>query len=233
MGKAIAEVCARRNHEVVLEVNSDSDPSWRDELKKADVAIEFTLPEAAEENLMACFQAGVPVVTGTTGWYNRFHEVKSACEDLNGSLFYASNFSVGVNLFFQMNRMLARLMTAHPEYSASMKEMHHIRKKDAPSGTAITLAEGIIAEHPGYEHWTSPEHPGNDKLSITSVREADIPGTHEITWTSDVDSIQITHQAFNRKGFAEGAVFAAEFLSGKKGIFTMSDLLNFTETHGL
>jgi 4-hydroxy-tetrahydrodipicolinate reductase len=233
MGKTIEKICLKRGHEVIMKVDADSDVQWKSELKNADVAIEFTEPHAAEENMLACFQAKVPVVTGTTGWYSRFEQVRLACEEADASLFYATNFSIGVNLFFQLNRTLARLMATHPEYEAKMEEIHHLRKKDAPSGTAITLSEAIIAEHPAYIRWSTPEISRNGDLQINSIREGDVPGTHEITYRSEVDEISIKHAAFNRLGFAEGAVVAAEFIFNKKGIFTMSDLLNDTQAHGL
>ena len=233
MGKAIEEVCLERGHTVVLKISRDDKASWKSKIKQADVAIEFTSPDSAEENLIQCFKSGVPVVTGTTGWYQRFDSVQDMCEDTQGALFYASNFSIGVNLFFQLNRTLSRIMATHPEYQASIAEEHHIRKKDAPSGTAITLADGIIAEHPAYIRWGTPELKREGDLEIKSLREGDIPGTHEIIYTSEIDQISITHKAFNRRGFAEGAVIAAEFLLGKKGVYTMSDLINITEPHGL
>lgn len=233
MGKTIEQVSLNRGHEIILKVDAHSDSSWKDEIKKADVAIEFTEPHAAEENMLACFQANVPVVTGTTGWYSRFEQVRLACEEADASLFYATNFSIGVNLFFQLNRTLARLMATHPEYEARIEEIHHTRKKDAPSGTAITLSEGILAEHPAYIRWSTPELSRSGDLQVNSIREGDVPGTHEITYRSEVDEISIKHAAFNRLGFATGAVVAAEFIINKKGIYTMSDLLNDTQTHGL
>lgn len=233
MGKTIEKICLSRGHEVVLKVDADTSQTWKKEISNADVAIEFTEPHAAEENMQVCFDAGIPVVTGTTGWYTRFEQVKLACESANGSLFYATNFSIGVNLFFQLNRTLARLMATHLDYTALMVETHHTRKKDAPSGTAITLAEGLLAEHPAYCRWNTPELARNGDLEIESIRENDVPGTHEVTYRSDVDEITIKHTAFSRQGFAEGAVVAAEFLVNKKGIYSMSDLLNETQSHGL
>lgn len=234
MGKAIEKVSLERGHEIVAVIDEKKTSGWKTELKKADVAIEFTAPEAAEENIMACFDAGIPVVTGTTGWYQRFEEVKDACEIAKGGLFYATNFSIGVNLFFQLNRILARIMATHPQYDGRIHEEHHNRKKDAPSGTAITLAESIIAEHPAYIRWGTPEHKLEGDLEISSLREGDIPGTHEIFYRSEVDEISIKHIAYSRQGFAEGAVVAAEFLaSRRKGVYNMSDLINITQPHGL
>ncbi len=234
MGKAIEATAKARGHEVVLRVHKSSNDDWKSELSKADVAIEFTQPEAAVENIYTCFEHKIPVVTGTTGWYDHLHEVSNRCLDMKQSLFYATNFSIGVNMFFQMNRFLARLMATQEDYTVMMEEIHHIRKKDAPSGTAITLAEGIIAEHPAYDSWRrSEEAPEMGDLPIHSIRTDDVPGTHSIVYRSGVDEINITHTAFSREGFALGAVRAAEFLQKKKGIYTMSDLLNFSMPHGL
>ena len=234
MGKVIEEKAIARGHEIVLRVTKDSDPSWKDALKNADVAIEFTQPEAAVQNIYTCFEQNIPVIIGTTGWFNHLHEVSDSCIDMNQALFYASNFSIGVNIFFQLNRQLARLMATHSSYQINMEELHHTRKKDAPSGTAITLAEGIIAEHPSYKAWRKSEEPIAPKsFPINSIRQDDIPGTHSIEYRSEIDSINITHTAFNRDGFALGAVVAAEFLHGKKGVFTMSDLLTNSSSHGL
>jgi len=233
MGKTIEKICLARGHKVILKVDADSDSAWKQEITKADVAIEFTEPHAAEENMQVCFDADVPVVTGTTGWYSRFEQVKLACEEAKGGLFYATNFSIGVNLFFQLNRSLARLMATHPDYSARMVETHHTKKKDAPSGTAISLAEGLLAEHPAYNRWIIPELARSGDLEIESIREGDVPGTHEVAYRSEVDEITIKHTAFSRQGFAEGAVVAAEFLHNKKGIYTMSDLINETQSHGI
>ncbi|MFM2286698.1 MAG: 4-hydroxy-tetrahydrodipicolinate reductase [Bacteroidota bacterium] len=234
MGKAIESRALALGHEVVLRVDKSSGPEWKSEIRNADVAIEFTQPEAAVENILICFENNVPVVTGTTGWYEHFHEICDRCLDMNQSLFHATNFSIGVNVFFQLNRHLARLMATQEAYSATMEEIHHIRKKDAPSGTAITLAEGIIAEHPAYDSWRladAPETAGD--LPIKAIRTDDVPGTHRISYRSTIDDITITHTAFNREGFAQGAVRAAEFLHGKKGVYSMSDLLNFSTPHGL
>lgn len=234
MGKVIEGKAIARGHEIVLRVTKDSDSSWKNELKNADVAIEFTQPEAAVENIYTCFEQNIPVITGTTGWFHQLHEVSDRCIDMNQALFYASNFSIGVNIFFQLNRQLARLMATHNAYEVGMEELHHTRKKDAPSGTAITLAEGIIAEHPTYKSWRKSEGSVVPlSLPIHSIRQDDIPGTHSISYYSEIDSIKITHTAFNRDGFAMGAVVAAEFLRGKKGVYTMSDLLTNSSLHGL
>jgi 4-hydroxy-tetrahydrodipicolinate reductase len=170
-------------------------------------------------------EAGVPVVCGTTGWLARFEEVKKICIEKNQAFFYASNYSIGVNLFFRLNVYLARLMNAHPEYFASMEEIHHIHKKDAPSGTAIALAEGMIKEHSGINKWVLGKNAQPGELSIHSKREGEVPGTHIVIYASKVDEIKISHEAYSRKGFAEGAVHAAAWLIGKKGVFGMKDLL--------
>ena len=234
MGKVIEDKAIARGHEIVLRVTKDSDPSWKDSLKHADVAIEFTQPEAAVQNIYTCFEHNIPVIIGTTGWFHQLHEVRDRCIDMNQALFYASNFSIGVNIFFQLNRQLARLMATHSSYQIGMEELHHTRKKDAPSGTAITLAEGIIAENPAYKTWRKSDEPNSPgSFPIHSIRQDDIPGTHCIEYRSEIDSINITHTAFNRDGFALGAVVAAEFLHGKKGVFTMSDLLTNSSSNGL
>ena len=234
MGKVIEEKANARGHEIVLRVTKDSDPSWKNDLSNADVAIEFTQPEAAVQNIYTCFEHNIPVISGTTGWFHHLHEVTDRCIDKNQALFYASNFSIGVNIFFQLNRQLARLMATQSSYQIGMEELHHIRKKDAPSGTAITLAEGIIAENPAYKTWRKSDEPNSPgSFPIHSIRQDDIPGTHCIEYRSEIDSINITHTAFNRDGFALGAVVAAEFLYGKKGVFTMSDLLTNSSSHGL
>lgn len=234
MGKAIEALAIARGHEVVLKVNKTSGSAWKEQLSLADVAIEFTQPEAAVENIYTCFEHNIPVVTGTTGWYAHLHEVSDRCLDMKQSLFYATNFSIGVNMLFQMNRFLARLMATQKDYAATMEEIHHIRKKDAPSGTAITLAEGIIAEHPVYDTWNrSEESTPDNSIPIHSIRTDDVPGTHHIVYQSEIDEIKLSHTAFNRQGFALGAVRAAEFLQGKNGVYTMSDLLNFSMPHGL
>jgi len=228
MGKAIEEIALLRGHSIVLKLTEEN-LNQRSAITTADVAIEFTNPESAASNIMMCFDANVPVVVGSTGWYQHFEAIKLQCETKNQSLFYATNFSLGVNIFFELNKTLAKMMSKHAEYKASITEIHHTKKKDAPSGTAITLAEGLISAHDGYHTYETniPEH-SSQILPITAIREADVPGTHTVNYTSDVDQISITHEAFSRKGFALGAVLAAEFLIGKKGIFTMNHLLNQT-----
>lgn len=226
MGKEIEKIALAQGHTIVLKVgrNNAADLAAAN-LEKADAAIEFTSPESAVNNILKCFEAGVPVVCGTTGWLKHFDEVKQLCLEKKQSFFYASNFSIGVNLFFRLNEYLARLTKAYPAYKPSMEEIHHIHKKDAPSGTAITLAEGLIKNHGGIEKWALQEKAHNGDLAITAKREGEVPGTHIIRYTSGCDEITIKHEAFNRTGFAEGSVVAATWLVGKKGVFGMNDLL--------
>jgi 4-hydroxy-tetrahydrodipicolinate reductase len=228
MGKAIEEIALERGHEIVLKLTEEN-LHQKELLASADLAIEFTTPESAAASIKLCFDANIPVVVGSTGWYQHFEEIKLQCETKNKALFYATNFSLGVNIFFELNKVLASIMSKHSEYKASITEIHHTKKKDAPSGTAITLAEGLLSEHAGYHSFetNSLDHAAQI-LPITAIREADVPGTHSIQYTSTVDQLTITHEAFSRKGFALGAVLAAEFLIGKKGIFTMKHLLNQT-----
>lgn len=227
MGKAIEEIALQKGHEVGLKINIDNtDDLTYENLQKADVAIEFTGPESAVGNLKICFEAGVPVVCGSTGWLSKWDEVKQYCIDKNGSLVYASNYSVGVNLFFEVNKYLAQLMEAHQDYDVKLEEIHHTEKKDAPSGTAITLAEQVLEKISRKKSWVNEEAKEGEQLEIVSKRIDPAPGTHKITYTSSIDDIEITHTAHNRKGFAGGAVLAAEFIVGRKGIFTMKDVLN-------
>jgi dihydrodipicolinate reductase len=226
MGHAIEEIAVQRGHEIVLKVSIENfEDNTIENIQKADVAIEFTGPEIAFDNVMKCLDAGVPVVSGSTGWLQRFDEAKKQCEAKNGALLYASNFSVGVNIFFALNKKLAELMAPHSEYDVSMTEVHHTQKKDAPSGTAITLAEGILQAFPQKKKWVNQHSNQPDELVIISERVDPAPGTHIISYTSAIDDIEIKHTAHNRKGFATGAVLAAEFLHQKKGIYSMSDVL--------
>ncbi|MCU0434364.1 MAG: 4-hydroxy-tetrahydrodipicolinate reductase [Bacteroidia bacterium] len=231
MGKVIERIATGRGHEVIIRADADTiHQLTTHELAQADVAIEFSAPHAAVANMQRCFEAGVPVVTGTTGWLNQLAVVETACRTANGALFYSSNFSLGVNLFFRLNKYLAALMQPHTGYRADVEEIHHIHKLDAPSGTALTLVNGLQAhftrqpETQTYMHH-GPETPGADELPVVSVRTDEVLGTHTIRYTSAVDRISITHEAFNREGFALGAVVAAEWLPGRKGIFGMDDLL--------
>lgn len=226
MGKIIEELAVGKGHRIVL--TSDSARKVHaDDLRAsgAEVAIEFTLPGAAVDNIFACFDAGVPVVVGTTGWYTRLPEVEQRCSEANGALFYASNFSIGVNVLFHINQVLAETMDRFPEYEAHISETHHVHKKDAPSGTAITLAEGLIDHSARYDHWKDQFEPGQKELGVISHRIEDVPGTHEVVYRSEIDEIKLEHRAFSRKGFALGALHAAEWLPGKTGSYTMRHLL--------
>ncbi len=227
MGKEIEKIAVDRGHEIVLKIDitNPEDLSIRN-LQKADVAIEFTIPTLAVNNYKLCFEAGIPVISGTTGWIDRKPEVLENCEKLNGTFFYASNFSLGVNIFFSLNKKLAALMANFDEYKIEMTEIHHTHKLDAPSGTAITLAEGIIENIPSKTKWVNQETENAAEIGIISERVGEVPGTHTIKYDSEVDYIEITHCAKNRKGLAFGAVLAAEFSNGKKGVLTMNDLLN-------
>ena len=226
MGHAIEEIALQRGHEIVLKIGIENvQDNTIDNIRKADVAIEFTGPEIAFDNVIRCLEAGVPVVSGSTGWLQRFEEAKTFCNNKNGALLYASNFSVGVNIFFAINKRLAELMAPHKEYDVLLTEIHHTQKKDAPSGTAITLAETILQSIEQKKKWVNEASKSPEELQIISERIDPAPGTHTIRYTSDIDDIEIKHTAHNRKGFATGAVLAAEFLHDKKGIYSMSDVL--------
>lgn len=222
MGKVIEKIALERGHHVVLKIDKD-DTNF--DLSVADVAIDFSVPTAAVGNISAALNQNVPVISGTTGWLDKFEDIKSLCEKTNGAFIYASNFSLGVNLFFELNKVLAKLITPFKEYNVQIEEIHHTQKKDAPSGTAITLAEGIAKES-NYEGWTLSPKTEPQKIKIEAKRIENVPGTHTINYTSEVDTLEITHTAHNRNGFALGAVVAAEWIIGKKGIFTMKDVLN-------
>jgi len=226
MGKAIEEVALERGHEIVLKIDENNLSDFNKEnIDKADVSIEFTGPHAAYDNLVKLFTFGATVVSGSTGWLDKLQEVQALCKEKNAAFIYASNFSVGVNLFFELNKKLAQLMHPHKQYTVTMEEIHHTQKKDAPSGTAITLAEGVLETYKELDGWVNSEEPQQGKLQIVSKRIDPAPGTHTIKYTSEIDDIVITHEAHNRKGFALGAVVAAEFLNGKKGIYTMKEVL--------
>lgn len=226
MGKTIEEIALERGHEIVARVSSQSSEDEWQNLKSADVCIEFTRPEAALENFEFCIENKVPLVTGTTGWHDHMDEVKSNCENNEASFFWASNFSIGVNLFWQINKRLAQLMNNYLAYSPSMREIHHTQKLDEPSGTAITTAQQILAEYPSMKGWKlTSEHPDQNELPIEALRESDVKGTHIVSYDSEIDRIELKHEAKTRKGFALGAVLAAEFLHGKTGFYTMEDLL--------
>ncbi len=228
MGHAIEEIAVKRGHEIVLKINDQNlEDLTKENIQKADVAIEFTNPDSAMHNILLCLKENVPVVCGTTGWLNNFKTVEDKCKELNGSLLYASNFSVGVNIFFELNKKLATLLNPHPAYHVTLEEIHHTQKKDAPSGTAITLAEQIIGISAKKDRWVNRAIKKENELSIISKRIDEVAGTHSVKYSSDIDDIEIIHTAHNRKGFAEGAVLAAEYIVDKKGIFSMKDVLNF------
>ena len=221
MGKVIEKIALDRGHEIVLKKSSNS---TYDGLSNADVAIDFSVPESAVCNISECFDTNVPVVCGTTGWLDQYDKMVSLCKEKNGSFIYASNFSLGVNIFFELNEYLAKIMSKIDQYKVSMEEIHHTQKLDAPSGTAISLAKGII-ENSKYKNWTL-NNPEVDEIKIDAKRIENVPGTHSIFYDSNVDQIEIKHTAHNREGFALGAVIAAEWIQNYKGVFTMKDVLN-------
>lgn len=224
MGKEIEKIALKRGHEIVIKADYDSVYN----IKEADIAIDFSVPTAAVENIINCFKNNVPVISGTTGWLNQYPEVVKKCLETNGAFIYASNFSLGVNIFFELNKTLAKMMSQLKQYNVSIEEIHHTQKLDAPSGTAITLAEGII-ENSKQEDWKLiDEYPEENTIPITAKRIENVPGTHNVTYESEVDKIEIKHKAHNRQGFALGAVIAAEWLVGKTGVFTMKDVLNLS-----
>jgi 4-hydroxy-tetrahydrodipicolinate reductase len=226
MGKAIEEIALGRGHEIVLRISHDNAKDLNaSTIAKADVAIEFSNPDNAKNNILCCLNAQVPVVSGTTGWLPDLPFVQEQCKSLDGSFLYASNFSVGVNLFFELNKKLAELMKPYPAYETCIEEIHHTQKKDAPSGTAITLAEQIISNSNTKKSWVNSPTDDQHQLSIISKREDEVPGTHSIKYSSVIDDIEIIHTAHNRKGFAFGAVLAAEYIVKNKGIFNMKDVL--------
>ncbi len=226
MGKTIEAMATAAGHQVIVKIHS-SNIEQRNNLQGADVAIEFTNPQAAMENLKACFDQQVPVVCGTTGWLNHKDEMETYCFQKKGAFFYASNFSLGVNLFFKLNQWLAGKMNRYPAYDINVEEIHHTQKKDTPSGTAITLAEDILKVVSRKKNWSDKKNANPESLVISSLREDPTPGTHTVRYTSPVDSIEIKHAAHSREGFAAGALLASEWLKDKKGIFGMDDLLKF------
>lgn len=227
MGKEIEKIAQERGHTIALIIDKDNHNDLNGKsLAAIDVAIEFSRPESAVGNYKKCFEGKVPVVSGTTGWLDKLPEIIEECEKNESGFFYASNYSLGVNLFFELNKKLAKLMQPFGDYKVRMNEIHHTRKLDAPSGTAITLAEGIISEMPTLESWKCNEKAEANEFAITAERIGDVPGTHEVFYESEIDNITIRHEAYSRKGFATGAVLAAEFLAGKKGFYGMNDLLN-------
>ncbi len=228
MGKIIESIAVSRGHSVNLKIDiSNAEMLTVENLQKCDVAIEFTGPHSAFNNVMKSLEANIPIVCGSTGWLSQYDEAVAFCNKQQGTLLYASNFSVGVNVFFEVNKLLAGLMSNLPDYDVSITEIHHTEKKDAPSGTAITLAEQILALVNRKETWENVSTTDKSKLTIISERIDPAPGTHKICYSSAIDDIEIIHTAHNRNGFATGAVLAAEFLLNKKGIFTMKDVLGF------
>ncbi len=228
MGKAIDELVKKRfskSHEIVLRIDSQDAGNFEDQLKGVDVAIEFTRPNAAVKNITTCLEIGIPIVVGTTGWYNQKKEVFALVEKFGGTLFYASNFSLGVNITFELNRKLAEMMAKQKAYRVDIEEIHHTEKLDAPSGTAMSFAEDILWANPTLENWENDETEKEDVLPIISKRIPNVKGTHEISYRSKVDTITLKHEAHNRDGFSEGALMAAKFVQNKKGIYTMKDLL--------
>ena len=221
MGHVIERIALERGHEIVL--RKDEFNTYEG-LSTADVAIDFSVPSAAVNNISSCFNANVPVVSGTTGWLEHYDEMIALCKEKNGGFISSSNFSLGVNLFFELNEYLAKIMSKFDHYKVDMEEIHHDQKLDAPSGTAISLAKGVI-ENSNYTNWTL-NTPNTNEIHIEAVRTGTVPGTHTVTYNSEVDSIEIKHTAHNREGFALGAVIAAEWLAGKHGVFTMKDVLD-------
>lgn len=221
MGKEIEKIAVSRGHEIVLK----KDAGDIVDINLADVAIDFSVPTSAFENITDCINNQVPVISGTTGWLNKYDDAVALCEEKKGAFIYASNFSLGVNIFFELNKQLAKMMSNLEDYSISMEEIHHTKKLDAPSGTAITLADGII-ENSSNEKWELGEKSSENSIPIVAKRIPEVPGTHTVWYESEVDTIEIKHTAHNRKGFALGAVVAAEWIFGKTGVFNMKDVLN-------
>ncbi|MFD0835414.1 4-hydroxy-tetrahydrodipicolinate reductase [Mariniflexile aquimaris] len=222
MGKTIEQIAINRGHKIVLTVDKDDDNY---DITKADVAIDFSIPTVAFNNISNCLNNGVPVISGTTGWLEHYDKAVALCEEKKGAFIYASNYSLGVNIFFELNKTLAKMMSTLKQYNVSMEEIHHTQKLDAPSGTAISLANDIIAHNSNFEKWQLDES-GEKTIPIVAKRIADVPGTHTIKYESEVDTISIEHIAHNRQGFALGAVVAAEWIVGKSGVFSMNDVLN-------
>lgn len=228
MGKTIEEIALSRGHRIVERIDVHN-PGTLDDLDPADVdvAIEFSQPEAAYTNISKCLDKGIRIISGTTGWLDKKQMIEDLCRKKRGTFFYASNFSVGVNLFFKLNTFLAGLMADYDQYGVRMEEIHHTEKKDAPSGTAITLAEGILDHNPRINQWEKGKSGSSNSLGIESLREGKVPGTHIIKYISDVDQIEIKHEAFSRKGFALGAVMVAEWIPEHSGLLNMDDFLGF------
>lgn len=238
MGKIIEKIATDRKHEIVLKIDYNNlDELTAENLQQADVAIEFTTPSSVLSNINRCFEAKVPIIVGTTGWYDQLDEIRQRCEDEGNTLLYATNFSVGVNIFFHINKLLAKVMNNYPYYDVQVEEIHHTQKLDSPSGTGITIAEGIIENLDAKKDWanilvvdgkSNDDNVKNDTLLIESYRMDSVPGTHTVIYDSEVDSIEFKHTAHNRNGFALGAVLAAEWLKDKKGFHSVNDMFNFS-----
>ena len=228
MGKEIEKIALLKSHEIILKLDNEEDwQKHKDDIKNADIAIDFSVPETAVNNILRFFKANVPVVTGTTGWNKRFEEIRTLCMEHKQTLFFASNFSIGVNILFALNLKLAEIMKNHPQYDVMIEETHHTQKLDAPSGTAITLAEDIIKTGSAKTKWVNSPTDINNYLEIKSFREGNITGIHNVIYASEIDTLEIKHAAKNRSGFAHGAILAAEWVQGRKGVFGMKDMLNF------
>ena len=228
MGRTIEEIALQKGHSTGLIIDIDSTRHFtKENLDRCDVAIEFTGPESAKSNIIRCLESGIPVVSGSTGWLKDWDEVVGCCNNKKGSFLYASNFSVGVNLFFALNKQLARMMSKLEEYEVQLDEIHHTQKKDSPSGTAITLAEQVMKEIPRKKNWVNHPSLNPSELTIISKRIDPDPGTHSVKYSSAIDDIEIIHTAHSRKGFAQGALMAAEYIRDKKGIFGISEVLGF------
>lgn len=227
MGKTIEQMATAKGHTIVGKIDhSNAEELQSFTANNTDVAIEFTHPEAAFGNVSQCLTNGIPVVSGSTGWLDKFDEAKQLCQDNNGAFFYASNYSVGVNLFFHFNEYIASKMQAYKEYAVAIREIHHLQKVDKPSGTGITTAEGILSSYDNLSGWVADNPEEKSKLNIASEREPDVVGTHIVTYSSEVDQIELGHIAHSRAGFAEGAVMAAEWIVGRQGVYGMKDMLN-------
>ena len=226
MGKVIEKVAQNRGHNIVARIDIDNRQEFESlSASQIDAVIEFSHPSSAFQNVKSCLEKGVPVVCGTTGWLEQKPEIEALAIQKDGAFFWSSNYSIGVNLFFELNKKLAQLMSPQKQYAVSTTEIHHTEKKDSPSGTAITLAEGIIQNSAGKEKWISNEIPADNEVAIWSIREGKVPGTHIVKYISDIDQIEISHVAHGREGFALGAVIAAEWIVGEKGVFGMKELL--------
>jgi len=226
MGKAIEKIALSRGHEIVLKIHRENQEQLNIEnLSRADVVIDFSIPNSAKKNILLAIDANTPIISGTTGWLDSYHEVAKYCTEKNSAFLYASNFSLGVNLFFELNNNLAKLMKTHQDYQIDITEIHHNQKLDAPSGTAISLAEQIISENNNKSDWTLDTTNSDKQIKIDAQREGNVPGTHVVNYKSEIDTISIKHEAHSREGFALGAVITAEWIENKKGVFSMHDVL--------